>query len=83
MVQFFIICFQLCWFAVSVRNRNPFLAIFFHDPLSKVFGGGGGGGGGGSVHAEHHKSPESHNCTRGVFSYFRPRLNNLHFGPSL
>ena len=38
---------------------------------------------GGSVHTEHCKSPESHNCTRGVFSYLRPWLNNFHFGSSL
>ena len=44
MVQFFIIRFKLCWLAVSVRNRNPFLVVCFQDPRSKVLGGGGGGG---------------------------------------
>ena len=34
---------------------------------------------GGSVHPEHYKRPESHNYTRGVFSYLRPWLHKCTF----
>ena len=76
MVQFLLFILSLCWFAVSVRNRNPFLDVNFLDPRSKVLGRIRSGN-------SLQKFEGVTYCTRGVFFYLSPLMNILHFGSSL
>ena len=76
MVQFLLFVLSLCWFCVSVRNRNPFLDVYFQDPRSKVLGRIRSGN-------SLQKFEGVTYCTRGVFFYLSPLMNILHFGSSL
>ena len=71
-VPVFIIFLRLCWFVVSIRNQNSFLDVYYQDPRLKVLG------------EDPFKNFKRVTIgMRGVFSYLRPLLNKLHFGPSL
>ena len=76
MVQFLLSVLILCWFTVSVRNRNPFLNVYFQDPRSKVLG---------RIRScsSLQKFDRVTYCTRGVFFYLKPFMNILHFGSPL
>ena len=76
MVQFVLFVLSLFWFAVSIRNRNLFLDVYFQDPRLKVLW---------RIHSRNslQKFEGVTNCTRGVFFYLSPLLNILHFGLSL
>ena len=76
MVQFLLSVLSLCWFAVSVRNGNPFLDVNFQDPRSKVLG---------RIRScsSLQKFERVTYCTRGVFFYLKPLMDIFHFGSSL
>ena len=76
LVQFLLSVLSLCWFAVSVHNRNPFLDVYFQDPRLKVLG---------RIRScsSLQKFERVTYCTRGVLFYLKPLMNILHFGSSL
>ena len=76
MVQFLLYVLSLCWFAVSVRNQNPFLDVYFQDPRSKVLR---------RIRScsSLQKFGRVTYRTRGFFFYLKPVMNILHFGYSL
>ena len=76
MVQFLLFVLSLFWFAVSVRNRNLLLDVYFPNPRLKVLW---------RIHSRNslQKFEGVTNCTRGIFFYLSPLLNILHFGLSM
>ena len=70
-----VIYFKLFWFDVLSVIGITFRLYNFKTGNRKYWGE--------SVHVAYEKGPEIYIYTRGVFSYLRPWMLNVHFEPSL